>query len=70
MNALLFCNLYVMVEYHCIFARIHYNIFHVHSSQTDKLINIKYIYMLMIGCCGRFRGYHVAFGWMVADKKM
>ena len=59
MNVLFFCNLYVLVEYHCTCVHFQYNVFHVNSSQIDTLINIKYVYMLMIGCCGRCRGYYV-----------
>ena len=62
MNALLFCNLYALVEYHCIFVRIQYAVFHIHSSQPDILIHITYAYVLMIRCCGRFRGYMLSLG--------
>ena len=37
-------------------------VFYVHSSQTDKLTYIICVYMLMIGCCGRFGAYHVIWG--------
>ena len=37
-------------------------LFHVHSSQTDKLINIICVYMPMIRYCGRFWAYHVILG--------
>ena len=66
MNGLLFCDVYVLVEYHCIFVRIPSKTcaqqVHVHSSQTDKLINIIDVYMPMIWCCGRFWAYHIIWG--------
>ena len=37
-------------------------IFHVHSSQTDKLVDIICAYMLMIRCCGSLWAYHVIWG--------
>ena len=43
-------------------------VFHVHSSQTDKLVNIEYVYILMIGCYGSF-GKKYVFGGIVGDKK-
>ena len=34
-------------------------VFHVHSSQTEKLVNIICVYVPMIRYCGRFLAFHV-----------
>ena len=42
---------------------------HIHSSQTDELINIICVYMPMIRCCGRFLAYHIIWGGGWATRR-
>ena len=68
---LLFCKLYALGEYHSVLVRTQYNlcaqqIFQVHSTQTDELMNSMFVYVPMLR---RYRTYHVILeGW--GDNKM
>ena len=44
-------------------------VFHIHTSQTDKVMNIICVYMPTIRCCGIF-GHTMPFSGMVGNKKM